>query len=56
MRGEICSEPIEHFFTERGSRSWSTFPTTETFVWDLRQSLWRNPDGDKVPLYLPVKK
>jgi hypothetical protein len=56
MRGEICSEPIEHFFTERGPSSWSMFPTTETFVWDLRQSRWRNPDGEKVPMYLPVKQ
>ena len=56
MRGDICSEPIEHFFTQRGSRSWSNFPTTETFVWDLRQSHWRNADGEKVPMYLPVKK
>ena len=56
MRGEICSEPIVHFFTERGSSPWSNFPTTETFVWDLRQSRWRNPDGEEVPMYLPVKK
>jgi hypothetical protein len=40
MRGRICSEPIEHFFTERGPHPWSRFPALETLVWDLRSARW----------------
>jgi hypothetical protein len=43
MSGEICGEPIEHFFTEQGSSAWAAFPTLETLVWDLRQVRWRHP-------------
>jgi hypothetical protein len=41
MHGEICSPPIEHFFTEAGHNPWSIFPRIETFVWDLHQAHWR---------------
>jgi hypothetical protein len=41
MRGEICSEPVEHFFTEAGTNPWSVFPRVETLVWDLRRVQWR---------------
>ena len=40
MSGEICSEPVEHFFTEAGTHPWSSFPRVETFVWDLRSAQW----------------
>lgn len=40
MYGEICSEPVEHFFTEAGTHPWSMFPRVETFVWDLRSAQW----------------
>jgi hypothetical protein len=42
MRGEICAEPVEHFFTPRGSQPWAVFPTIETLVWDLRDAQWKN--------------
>jgi hypothetical protein len=42
MRGEICSEPVEHFFTARGSSSWAIFPTIETLVWDLHGARWKS--------------
>ncbi|HEX3397433.1 MAG TPA: hypothetical protein VHS76_12095 [Steroidobacteraceae bacterium] len=41
MRGELCSPPIEHFYTEAGRNPWSVFPRVETFVWDLRNAIWR---------------
>jgi hypothetical protein len=41
MRGEICAEPVEHFFTPRGSQAWAVFPTIETLVWDLRDAQWK---------------
>jgi hypothetical protein len=41
MRGEICAEPVEHFFTPRGRNTWSIFPELETLVWDLREAQWR---------------
>jgi hypothetical protein len=43
MRGEICSEPVEHFFTPAGGNSWSVFPRIETLVFDVRHSQWRQP-------------
>ncbi len=43
MRGELCSEPIEHFFTEAGVNPWSVFPRIESFVWDLHAAQWRAP-------------
>jgi hypothetical protein len=48
MRGEICAEPIEHFFTEPGTHSWSVFPRVETFVWDLRGARWGSGAPDTV--------
>jgi hypothetical protein len=42
MRGEICTEPIEHFFTPNGSSSWAIFPTIETLVWDLHDARWKS--------------
>ena len=42
MRGEICSEPIAHFFTPASSNPWSQFPTLETLVWDLRTARWKD--------------
>jgi hypothetical protein len=44
MSGEICTEPIEHFFTPSGTNPWSIFPELETLVWDLREARWRNAD------------
>jgi hypothetical protein len=41
MRAEICSEPLEHFFTPAGGNSWSVFPRIETLVFDVRHALWR---------------
>src|SRR4029450_9628475 len=38
MRGEIRAEPVKHFFTQRGAKAWSGFPTIETLVWDLHLS------------------
>jgi len=46
MRGEICAEPIAHFFTQRGPNPWSRFPTLETLVWDLRGARWRRPSAE----------
>ena len=46
MRGEICAEPIEHFFTEQGHSPWSIFPTIETLVWDLRGARWKPTSRD----------
>jgi len=48
MSGEICSEPVEHFFTEAGTHPWSSFPRVETFVWDLRSAQWhrRSPHSE----------
>jgi hypothetical protein len=43
MSGEICAEPILHFFTPHGPNPWSNFPTMETLVWDLRGARWRTP-------------
>lgn len=50
MRGEICAEPIEHFYTHRGSNPWSRFPSVQTLVWDLRSARWRDPRsaGDRL--------
>jgi hypothetical protein len=48
MSGDICAEPIEHFFTPAGSNSWSTFGELETLVWDLRSANWGAPTGDAV--------
>ncbi|MEP6547768.1 MAG: hypothetical protein ABJD53_09915 [Gammaproteobacteria bacterium] len=42
MRGALCSEPIEHFFTEAGANPWSVFPRIESFVWDLRTAHWQD--------------
>jgi len=44
MRGEICAEPVEHFFTPSGSQPWAIFPTIETLVWDLRGAQWKSVD------------
>lgn len=43
MRGEICAEPVAHFFTHRATNRWSVFPTIETLVWDVRDARWKNP-------------
>jgi hypothetical protein len=43
MRGEICAEPVEHFFTPQGTNPWSIFPTIETLVWDVRNAPWKRP-------------
>ena len=40
MSGEICAEPIKHFFTPAGTNPWSIFPELETLVWDLRDAQW----------------
>jgi hypothetical protein len=45
MRGEICAEPIAHFFTHGGAHPWSVFPTLETLVWDLHGARWKDADG-----------
>lgn len=46
MRGEICSEPVEHFFTPSGSSPWAIFPTIETLVWDLHDARWKSNSRD----------
>jgi hypothetical protein len=46
MRGEICTEPVEHFFTPRGSQPWASFPTMETLVWDLHDAQWKNVSAE----------
>ncbi len=43
MRGAICAEPVEHFFTEPAGNPWSVFPRVETFVWDVRNAHWAAP-------------
>jgi hypothetical protein len=45
MRGEICTEPIEHFVTPRGPNRWSRFSAIETFVWDVRTARWRTREA-----------
>jgi hypothetical protein len=47
MRGEICTEPIEHFFTANGSSPWAIFPTIETLVWDLHGARWKSSLGGR---------
>lgn len=49
MRGEICTEPVEHFFTPKGTNRWSRFPPLETLVWDLRSARWRRPEQGEDP-------
>ena len=46
MRGGICTEPMEHFFTPKGTNRWSRYPPLETFVWDLRSARWRSEEID----------
>jgi hypothetical protein len=43
MRGEICSEPVERFFTPAGGHPWSQFPQIETLVFDVKHAAWRQP-------------
>ncbi len=40
MRGEICSEPVEHFVTPAGGHPWSLFSKVETLVFDLHHAQW----------------
>jgi hypothetical protein len=47
MSGAICSEPVEHFFTEPGSNPWSIFPRIETFVWDVKRARWDDPGSQQ---------
>ncbi len=47
MQGRICTEPVEHFFTEAGVNSWSQFPRAETLVWDIRSARWGRAEGRK---------
>jgi hypothetical protein len=49
MSGEICTEPIEHFYTPAGSNPWSVFGELETLVWDLRNARWREATDDRIP-------
>jgi hypothetical protein len=44
LRGEICAEPVERFYTSRGPDAWSRFSGLETLVWDLRGARWKQPD------------
>ena len=53
MRGEICAEPIKHFFTPAGKNPWSIFPELETLVWDLRDAQWRHIADDDLPTESP---
>ncbi|HET9155895.1 MAG TPA: hypothetical protein VFN91_04460 [Myxococcaceae bacterium] len=41
MSGDLCAEPVEHFFTRAPVRPWSIFTTLETFVFDVRNARWR---------------
>ena len=41
MSGDLCTEPVEHFFTRAPARTWSIFTTLETFVFDVRNARWR---------------
>jgi hypothetical protein len=43
MRGEICAEPVERFFTPAGGHPWSVFPEIETLVFDVKHAAWRAP-------------
>jgi hypothetical protein len=48
MSGDLCAEPMEHFFTRGPARPWSIFTTLETFVFDVRNARWRErmPPGE----------
>jgi hypothetical protein len=36
MRGDICSEPVEHFLTRLPHHDWSVFSSLDTYVFDVR--------------------
>jgi hypothetical protein len=51
MSGDLCAEPVEHFFIRAPARPWSVFSTLETFVFDVRKARWRErmPPPDDRP-------
>jgi hypothetical protein len=51
MSGDLCEEPVDHFFTRAPAHPWSIFTTLETYVFDVRNAHWRErmPAPDEQP-------
>ena len=41
MRGEICGEPVAHFFVAASEKPWAFQLPIEAYVFDLHRSTWR---------------
>ena len=49
MRGALCAEPIAQFSTRSKPHAWSTFSSMDTYVFDVRGTVWKPAPSSGTP-------